>query len=213
MKARVPVLIKDPSVAQWKEVPLAEPFTVEDVFLDGPVSPRVAVLDFDPATGALVPGVRFAPSRKPDGPGSYSIANPVTRGATVVDSSALRSAVFGAVHKTIAMFEEPDALGRTVRWAFGAPQLLVVPRAGERANAYYERESHSLQFFYFDAGQTVARGSTPPTPRTSSPTRRRTRSSTASRPTSTARSRRSRSPSTRRVADLAALLCRSVAGS
>jgi hypothetical protein len=57
--------------------------------------------------------------------------------------------VFGAVHKTIAMFEEPDALGRRVNWAFDAPQLLVVPRAGDMANAYYERESHSLQFFSF----------------------------------------------------------------
>jgi hypothetical protein len=52
MKARVPVLIKDPSVSQWKEVPLAEPFKVEDedFFLDGPVTRRVAVVDFDPRT-------------------------------------------------------------------------------------------------------------------------------------------------------------------
>jgi hypothetical protein len=47
------------------------------------------------------------------------------------------------------MFEEEDALGRAVEWAFDAPQLLVVPRAGEMANAYYERESQSLQFFFF----------------------------------------------------------------
>src|SRR5262249_13458337 len=44
-------------------------------------------------------------------------------------------------------------------WAFNAPQLLVVPRAGNWANAYYERESHSLQFFFFpsarDPGLTV----------------------------------------------------------
>ena len=40
-------------------------------------------------------------------------------------------------------------LGRPVDWAFDAPQLLVVPRAGQTANAYYERESHRLQFFCF----------------------------------------------------------------
>ena len=152
MKARVAVIVKDPEVSDFKDIDPTENVAIEeDVFLDGPVSPRVAVLDFDPATGALVPGVRFAPSRKPDGQGSYSIANPVTRGATVVDPSATAVSVFGAVHKTMKMFEEPDALGRKVRWAFGAPQLLVVPRAGEWANAYYERESHGLQFFYFDA--------------------------------------------------------------
>ena len=57
--------------------------------------------------------------------------------------------VFGTVLKTISMFEEEDTLGRPLTWAFDAPQLLVVPRAGEWANAFYERESHSLQFFYF----------------------------------------------------------------
>ncbi|HUW08315.1 MAG TPA: hypothetical protein VM537_01235, partial [Anaerolineae bacterium] len=44
-----------------------------------------------------------------------------------------------------------SVLGRRLRWAFDAPQLLVVPRAGEWANAYYERETHSLQFFFFAA--------------------------------------------------------------
>jgi len=35
--------------------------------------------------------------------------------------------VFGAIYKAIEMFEEPDAMGRRISWAFGAPQLLVVP--------------------------------------------------------------------------------------
>jgi hypothetical protein len=35
-----------------------------------------------------------------------------------------------------------------VRWAFDGSQLLVVPRAGEWGNAFYERESRSLQLFY-----------------------------------------------------------------
>ena len=48
------------------------------------------------------------------------------------------------------MFESPDTLGRKIAWAFKAPQLLVVPMAGQWENAFYERTSHSLQFFYFD---------------------------------------------------------------
>ncbi|HEY3421140.1 MAG TPA: hypothetical protein VGK23_11370 [Methanomassiliicoccales archaeon] len=60
------------------------------------------------------------------------------------------------------MFEEEDNLGRPLTWAFGAPQLLVIPRAGEMANAYYERISHSLQFFHFPnqflKGKTVYTG-------------------------------------------------------
>ncbi|MDQ4137972.1 MAG: hypothetical protein M3116_03905, partial [Actinomycetota bacterium] len=42
-------------------------------------------------------------------------------------------------------------------WAFGSEQLLIVPRAGEWANAFYERATRSLQFFWFagDSGSTV----------------------------------------------------------
>ena len=53
------------------------------------------------------------------------------------------------------MYEEQDTLGRRVAWGFDAPQLLVVPRAGWWANAYYERRSHSLQFFSFRAGNKL----------------------------------------------------------
>jgi hypothetical protein len=60
----------------------------------------------------------------------------------------LRAAVFGGVYKALDMFEDEDTLGRKVRWAFPGPQLLIVPRAGEWANAYYERESRSLQLFF-----------------------------------------------------------------
>lgn len=158
MRARVPVIVKDPEVSDFKEIDPTEQITIEEeVFLDGPISPRVAVLDFDPATGRLAPGVRFVPAKRTDGVGGYALANPVERGATTVAPTATAVSVFGAVHKTMKMFEERDALGRKVRWAFDAPQLLVVPRAGEWANAYYERESHGLQFFYFDAdgGATI----------------------------------------------------------
>lgn len=150
MKVRVPVIVKDPVVTEYKDVDPTETITIEaDAFLDGPVSPRVAVLDFEPGLGALATPARFL---KPSGRakiGSYEIQRPVTFGEQVDPLTAAVS-VFGAVHKTIAMFEEEDALGRQVEWAFDAPQLLVVPRSGEMANAYYERESHSLQFFFFD---------------------------------------------------------------
>ncbi len=56
---------------------------------------------------------------------------------------------FSTVLKTMYMYEEPDVLGRRLRWAFDSPQLLVIPRAGLWENAYYERDSRSLQFFSF----------------------------------------------------------------
>jgi len=150
MQVRVPVIVKDKAVYEHLDIEPTEQITVEaDVFLDGPVSPRVAVLDFDPDSGALAPPARFTPPADPASWGSYDVPRPVRKGDLDVDPVATTVSVFGTVHKTIAMFEEQDALGRPVDWAFDAPQLLVVPRAGKMPNAYYERESHSLQFFFF----------------------------------------------------------------
>lgn len=149
MQVRVPVIVKDPVVTEYKDVRPTETITVDaDVFLDGPVSPRVAVLDFQPGVGTLADPARFVAPNGGAKTGSYEVLHPVAF-REQVDPVTAAVSVFGAVHKTIAMFEERDALGRQVEWAFDAPQLLVVPRAGEMANAYYERESHSLQFFFF----------------------------------------------------------------
>lgn len=151
MKIKIPVIVKDPEVSEYKEIAPTEWIEIEEeAFLDGPVSPRVAVLDFEPGSGELAPAARFVPPTDPQGVGGYEIPVPIERGDVQVDRLAAAVSVFGAVHKTIKMFEEADALGRKVAWGFDAPQLLVVPRAGEWANAYYERESHSLQYFFFD---------------------------------------------------------------
>ena len=146
MRVRVPVLVKDPDVARYKGVPLTETFVIEgeDIFLDGPVSPRVAVLDFDPATGALAPVARIAAATD-DAAGQYDLARP----DALDDPAVMQVVTFGGVYKTLQMFEEADTLGRRVRWAFDGPQLLVVPRAGDWPNAFYERDSRSLQFFFF----------------------------------------------------------------
>ena len=157
MRLRVPVIVKDPEVSDWKEIAPTETITIEseDMFLDGPISPRVAILDFDPETGRLRPGVRVRMPKDPKGYAGYDLVNPVTA-ASDVSAEAAAVSTFGCVHKTLKLFEEADALGRRVEWAFDAPQLLVVPRAGEWANAFYERESRSLQFFYFKAsGKTI----------------------------------------------------------
>jgi hypothetical protein len=153
MRVRVPIIVKDPEVTDWKGVPPTEPFVItsETVFLDGPVTPRVAILDFDEKTGQLEPPVSFEAPASPERPGRYVAARSPREAGEPVGRQEGSVSVFGTVLKTLAMFEEPDALGRRVVWAFDAPQLLVVPRAGEWANAFYERESHGLQFFYFTA--------------------------------------------------------------
>ena len=154
MKVRVPYLIQDPSTIRAKGLKATEyvTFDREDFCLDGPVTRRVAVLDFDPNTGALVPGVRFVPGAADDEPGTYELPD-ISSPDGLTSPAFMRVNVLATVLSTLYLFEEADALGRQIDWAFEAPQLLVVPRAGEWANAFYERASNSLQFFFFPASR------------------------------------------------------------
>ncbi len=156
MKVRVPMMVQDPLTAAQKGLKIVEEFDItrEQFLLDGPVSERVAVLDFDPATGAIQPGARFQPAPEGRKLGKYAIAN----AADVYAPDFCQVSVFATVLKTLELFEHERALGRRIGWAFEAPQLLVVPRAGKWANAFYERESHSLQLFVFPS---VGEGSHP----------------------------------------------------
>jgi hypothetical protein len=150
MDVHLPILVQDRITAARKGIKAFESFrsTSETILLDGPVSERVAILDFD-QKGKLVDGARFHPPTASKKQGFYDVD-----GAAGTQSIASRSlnqvTVFAAILKTMQMFESKDALGRRLRWAFDAPQLLVVPRAGSWANAFYERDTHSLQFFYFE---------------------------------------------------------------
>lgn len=146
MKVRLPFVIQDQLTAEAKGMEPIRGFDWDsdkherEVFLDGPVSTRLAVLDFDEQSGELhrsVPFVDVGALKKYD----------VRR--TIDDRKLQAVSVFATVLKTLAMYESDDVLGRRVEWSFDGPQLLIVPRAGTWQNAFYERESHSLQFFSF----------------------------------------------------------------
>lgn len=149
-KAMVELLIQDAKSGienhayESKELKLRE--DANDRFLDGPACRRLAVVDFDPATGApLPPPATFTPAKPKSQRGSYP------RPSDPGSPASLAINAFGTALLTIKMFEGVDALGREVVWAFGGEQLLIVPRAGERANACYDRTTRSLQFFWFTA--------------------------------------------------------------
>jgi hypothetical protein len=128
---------------------------VNDRFLDGPACRRIAVVDFDPATGdPLPPPAVFTPFASNPRSGRYVADGDPTSAVNIAVNT------FGTVFQTVRMFEGREALGRQVRWAFGSEQLLVVPRAGEWANAFYDRGTRSLQFFSFldTAGSRVYTG-------------------------------------------------------
>jgi hypothetical protein len=142
MKVKVPVMIQDPSLKS----PIKKDYEQIDekafkCFLNGPTTDRVAVVDFHPSTGKVVRGARYEPPSDGKKTGAYIVKD----GKDFEAPDFCQCTTFGVVAATMAMFEEEDVLSRRLEWAFKRPQLLVVPRAGEWANAFYQRESGSLQ--------------------------------------------------------------------
>jgi len=162
LSVRLPLMIQDPMTApESAAAPKASKRKNEDTrtlvegiivsaepnfrdFLDGPVTPKIAILDFDPKSGLLIKGARFQYPSKGKKRGTYEFDED-----DIYSDAFIQSSVLAAVLKTLRLFEDEEVLGRSVAWAFGAEQIFVVPRAGEWENAFYERDSHSLQFFYF----------------------------------------------------------------
>jgi hypothetical protein len=147
-KVRLQYMVRDlAAAATGSDLLEGWEYMASEAMLDGPVCRKVAIVDIDPDTSLVRPGTRFVSPKKGAKLGRYLIRDPHDPGA----ADFQQASVFGAIMKTIDLFEEPDVLGRSIRWAFDGGQLLVVPRAGRMANAFYHRDSRSLQFFFFDA--------------------------------------------------------------
>lgn len=169
-KVRIPLMIQDLRVANKKELSKTiEGYdAIQDFFLDGPITKQVAVLDIDPATGQLNDGVKL----KKTASGKLYYADAQGKdirkytGKEWYKPAFMQVSTFATVLKTLDLFEKEETtkseisseirqlkkygvLGRKLNWAFDAPQLFIIPRAGEMANAYYNRDSHSLEFFFF----------------------------------------------------------------
>jgi hypothetical protein len=112
---------------------------------DGPTSSRFAVVDYNADSGRLEPAAVWDLETE-----RYLGTNqqPVESG----DPTSFQFhqvSVWALLKCALDFFEEPTALGRTIPWAFEGNRLIVVPHAGYGENAYYDRLSKSLQFYYF----------------------------------------------------------------
>lgn len=149
LRMPVEVYFKDPRVAEeFKDVGIDTDFTTpwEPGLRDGPTSARFAVVDYDSTSNTLTPPAVWDRKencyRAPDG--------------TLLDGKAIallqfhQLSVWAIVQNTLNFFESGFGLGRRVSWAFEGNRLIVVPHAGYGQNAYYDRESKSLQFYWFD---------------------------------------------------------------
>jgi hypothetical protein len=117
---------------------------------DGPTSARFAVVDYDADTDELTPPAEWDEKLQ-----KFVIGNQVVEQSTAHLPQFLQVSVWATLQRALAFFEDGSALGRRIPWAFEGNRLIVVPRAGYGENAFYDRDSKSLQFYYFGSAPDI----------------------------------------------------------
>jgi hypothetical protein len=145
------VLAQDPSILDADGHALTTTVAVPAERLErGPKGHRVHVVDYDASTDRFY---RARQDRLEADP--YAKTRDIER--LVRDPHFHQQNVYALVMSTLFAFEK--SLGRPVDWGFSesSHQLKVAPHAFEDANAYYSRESESLNFGYFpdDDGKRI----------------------------------------------------------
>jgi hypothetical protein len=149
LRIPVEVYFKDPAVAKnYAKIGIDDDFTTpwEPGLRDGPTSARFAVVDYDSTTNKLASPAVWDRKQNcyhaPDG--------------TSLDRHSIKLfqfhqlSVWATIQNTLDYFESGFGLGRRITWAFDGNRLIVLPHAGYGENAYYDRASKSLQFYYFE---------------------------------------------------------------
>ncbi len=145
VEIRAEIYLQDPLVAQQrpalglKEIRLGE----ECEAADGPTSSRLVVVDYAVDQDKLFEPARLTKDR------THFIVRPGTFQFHQVNAWAV-------ANETLRMYENPKCLGRRLPWGFDGYRLTILPHAGYWQNAFYDRQTGTLQFFYFEAeGKTV----------------------------------------------------------
>jgi hypothetical protein len=156
---RIPfdVYFQDPFVTASKpEYDFDKGFTVpwEPGLAHGPTSARFAVVDYDGGTEVLNLPARWRPDL-----GAFVDPNDRVLDRHNRDSPQFRQVnVWATLQNALDFFENGFGLGRRIEWGFEGNRLIVVPHAGYGENAFYDRDSKSLQFYYFDRDTERRRG-------------------------------------------------------
>jgi hypothetical protein len=150
------IYVQDPAVAEkWKsqgKLGLEEVHvTRERTLSHGPTSARIAVVDYDGDTGHVRTGKEEQAWWK-DAVGRfllYADNQPVAIGADHADTPQFRQVnVWAIIQRILDFYGDPLVMGRPIPWAFHGSRLIVVPAAGYGENAFYDRYSKSLQFYW-----------------------------------------------------------------
>jgi hypothetical protein len=151
LRIRVPfdVYFQDPMVAATDPELGFDPHCFvpwEPGLTDGPTSARFAVVDYDAHTETIAPPARWDAA-------SDSFLDPDGRRVDRANADSVQFHqvnVWAIAQRALDFFESASALGRRIPWGFEGGRLLIVPHAGPGENAFYDRQSKSLQFYYFD---------------------------------------------------------------
>lgn len=119
---------------KWASQPVDLPLA------SGPQNPRIQIIDSQGHAEAQLE-IRGRKNKRAQ-------FNLLTNG--VEDPHKVRQvSVFTTILRVLNLFENPDALGRQVDWAFEGGRLKVYPRLSYAKNANYDRSTGSLNFFWF----------------------------------------------------------------
>lgn len=145
----VEVYVQDPfATEQYRKADVA-PIHVacEPDLMDGPTSARIAVVDYGSSTGKLEKPARWDRERRCfvfDYKGKTEPITSKRRG----EPQFHQLNAWAVIQSVLDIFEEPWVLGRSAPWAFEGNRLIVAPHAGCLANAFYDRHSKSIRFYY-----------------------------------------------------------------
>jgi len=145
----VDIYVQDPLVARRHAEALGTVYlTYEPDLRDGPTSARIAVVDYDGDRDRLEPPARL---EWDGGKKTWRFFDPEGRPVSDCrDSPQFRQVnAWATVQDVLDLYEASWVLGRSAPWAFEGNRLIVVPHAGYLPNAFYDRHSKSLQFYYF----------------------------------------------------------------
>ncbi len=156
LRLAIDTYLQDPRVArEAPEIAFDDQFHVtwEPGLSDGPTSARFAVVDYNNDADTLIPPAIWQEEDN---------AFVDTKGRKLDRKNAKNPQfhqvnLWAVAQRALDYFENSHGLGRTIRWGFEGNRLLLVPHAGYGQNAYYDRQSKSLQFYYFDSWQSNKR--------------------------------------------------------
>lgn len=143
------VYFQDPAVREaTKAYNFDEAFTVpwEPGISHGPTSARFVVVDYDGTTGIINPPAEWDKDEN-----VFRDVNKVVLNRNNLKTPQFHQVnVWATLQNALNFYENGAGLGRRISWGFEGNRLIIVPHAGYGENAYYDRDSNSLQFYYFD---------------------------------------------------------------